>query len=113
VYKSPQRRRPHDRQLQRAAVVVGHGRCHHCPLHPPPWLFGLTGVPYGVGGGFAATTMPFLARKAGISVGDIGWYGTALLFPPIIQFLYAPIVDIGPPNPVMKPAAHGTKHCQR
>jgi len=65
-------------------------------LHPPPWLFGLTGVPYGVGGGFAATTMPFLARKAGISVGDIGWYGTALLFPPIVQFLYAPIVDIGP-----------------
>jgi PAT family beta-lactamase induction signal transducer AmpG len=66
------------------------------PLHPPPWLFGITGIPYGVGGGFAATTMPFLARKAGISVGDIGWYGTALLFPPIVQFLYAPIVDLGP-----------------
>ena len=65
-------------------------------LHPPPWLFGLVGIPYGVGGGFAATTMPFLARKAGISVGDIGWYGSALLFPPIVQFLYAPIVDIGP-----------------
>ena len=64
--------------------------------HPPPWLFGLVGIPYGVGGGFAATTMPFLARKAGISVSDIGWYGTALLFPPIVQFLYAPIVDIGP-----------------
>src|SRR3954471_5890986 len=66
------------------------------PHHPPPWLFGLTGVPYGIGGGFAATTMPFFARKAGFSVGDIGWYGTALLFPPIVQFLYAPIVDLGP-----------------
>jgi MFS family permease len=64
--------------------------------HPPPWLFGITGIPYGVGGGFAAVTMPFLARKSGISVGDIGWYGTALLFPPIVQFLYAPIVDLGP-----------------
>ena len=66
------------------------------PLHPPPWLFGLTGVPYGVGGGFVATTLPFFARKAGISVEDIGWYGTALFFPPVVQFLYAPIVDIGP-----------------
>lgn len=66
------------------------------PSHPPPWLFALTGVPYGVAPGFAATTMPFLARKAGISVGDIGWYGTALLFPPVVQFLYAPVVDIGP-----------------
>ncbi len=64
--------------------------------HPPPWLFGVTGVPYGVCGGFVATTMPLFARKAGISVEDIGWYGTALFFPPVIQFLYAPIVDIGP-----------------
>lgn len=66
------------------------------PKHPPPWLFGLTAVPYGVSGGFVAGTMPFLARKAGISVGDIGWYGAALLVPPIVQFLYAPVVDIGP-----------------
>ncbi len=70
------------------------------PKHPPPWLFGITGIPYGIGGGFAATTMPFLARKAGISVGDIGWYGTALLFPPVVQFLYAPIVDVGPKRQV-------------
>jgi MFS transporter, PAT family, beta-lactamase induction signal transducer AmpG len=70
------------------------------PKHPPPWLFGITGIPYGVGGGFAAVTMPFLARKADISVGDIGWYGTALLIPPVVQFLYAPIVDIGPKRKV-------------
>ncbi len=66
------------------------------PRHPPPWLFGLTGVPYGVSGGFIATTMPYLTRKAGISVEDIGWFGTAMMIPPAIQFLYAPIVDIGP-----------------
>ena len=66
------------------------------PPHPPPWLFGVTGVPYGVCGGFVATTMPFLARRAGISVENIGWYGAALFFPPVVQFLYAPIVDLGP-----------------
>jgi MFS family permease len=64
--------------------------------HPPPWLFGITGIPYGVGGSFAAVTMPFFARKAGFTMSEIGWYGTALLFPPIVQFLYAPIVDVGP-----------------
>jgi MFS family permease len=64
--------------------------------HPPPWLFGITGIPYGVGGSFAAVTMPFFARKANFTMGEIGWYGTALLFPPIVQFLYAPIVDVGP-----------------
>ncbi len=64
--------------------------------HPPPWLFGITGIPYGVGGSFAAVTMPFFARKAHFTMGEIGWYGTALLFPPIVQFMYAPIVDIGP-----------------
>lgn len=66
------------------------------PKHPPPWLFGITGIPYGVCGGFVATTMPFFARKAGISVESIGWYGMALMFPPVVQFLYAPLVDIGP-----------------
>jgi MFS family permease len=66
------------------------------PKHPPPWLFGITGIPYGVGGSFAAVTMPFFARNAHFSMSDIGWYGTALLFPPIVQFMYAPIVDVGP-----------------
>lgn len=66
------------------------------PAHPAPWLFMLTGMPYGIVGGFVATTMPFFTRKAGISVETIGWYGTALMLPPVLQFLYAPIIDIGP-----------------
>lgn len=66
------------------------------PRHAPPWLFGVTGIAYGIPGGFVATTMPFFTRQAGISVENIGWYGTALMFPPVIQFLYAPIIDIGP-----------------
>ncbi len=64
--------------------------------HPPPWLFGITGVPYGIVGGFCGTTMPFLTRKSGIDVGTMGWFGFAVMIPPMLQFLYAPIIDIGP-----------------
>src|SRR5262244_2785481 len=64
--------------------------------HPPPWLFGVALIPYGVVGSFAGTVMPYLTRRAGIDVESIGWYGALLLFPPMVQFLYAPIVDVGP-----------------
>lgn len=66
------------------------------PRTPPPWLFGLTAVPYGVSAGFVASTMPFFTRKAGISVENIGWYGAALYIPAALAFLYTPLVDIGP-----------------
>ena len=64
--------------------------------HPPPWLFGISGIPYGVVGSFAGTVMPYLTSKAKIDVESIGWYGGLLLVPPMLQFLYAPIVDVGP-----------------
>jgi PAT family beta-lactamase induction signal transducer AmpG len=64
--------------------------------HPPPWLFVVTGMPYGVVGSFAGSVMPYMTSQAGIDVGSIGWYGALLLVPPMLQFLYAPIVDIGP-----------------
>lgn len=63
---------------------------------PPPWLFVLTGMPYGVAASFASTVMPYLARRAGLEIDAIGWYGALLLVPPMLQFLYAPIVDLGP-----------------
>ena len=66
------------------------------PKSPPPWLFALTGMPYGVVGSFASAVMPYLTRHAGIDVGDIGWYVTLLFVPPMLQFLYTPIVDFGP-----------------
>jgi MFS family permease len=66
------------------------------PKHPPPWLFALTGMPYGVVGSFSTIVMPFVARNAGISVGDIGWFVTLLFVPPMLQFLYTPIIDFGP-----------------
>ena len=66
------------------------------PKHPPPWLFGVVGIPYGVGGSFAGIVMPFLAHRAGFAIDDIGWFVVLLFVPPMIQFLYAPIVDVGP-----------------
>ena len=66
------------------------------PKHPPPWLFGIVGIPYGVGGSFVGVVMPFLASRAKIDLDMIGWFVTLLFVPPMIQFLYAPLVDIGP-----------------
>lgn len=66
------------------------------PKHPHPWLFALTGMPYGVVGSFSSAVMTYLTREAGVDVGNIGWYFTLLMVPTFVQFLYAPIVDIGP-----------------
>src|SRR6202142_3145994 len=53
-------------------------------------------MPYGVVGSFSAQVMPYLAQHANIKLDKIGWYNAVLLFPPMGEFLYAPIVDIGP-----------------
>jgi MFS family permease len=74
-----------------ATASAGHRRSH-----PPPWLFGIVGIPYGVGGSFVGQVMPFLAAGAGLKISTIGWFSTLLFVPPMIQFLYAPLVDIGP-----------------
>lgn len=63
---------------------------------PPPWIFALTYVPYGVVGSFSGQVMPYLTRRADIEVDSIGWFGSLLLVPAFLQFLYAPVVDVGP-----------------
>lgn len=63
---------------------------------PAPILFLFAGLPYGVAGAFATQVMPYLASDANISIDDIGWYEALLLIPPMVQFLYAPVIDIGP-----------------
>jgi MFS transporter, PAT family, beta-lactamase induction signal transducer AmpG len=63
---------------------------------PPPWLFILTGTPYGVVGSFIGVVMPNLTQAAKIELGSIGWFSTLLFVPSILVFLYAPIIDIGP-----------------
>src|SRR5690242_6193472 len=66
------------------------------PRHAPPWMFGITAIPYGMVGSFVAVILPFMMRKSGISVENIGWFGFAAMIPTTLQFLYAPLVDIGP-----------------
>jgi MFS transporter, PAT family, beta-lactamase induction signal transducer AmpG len=56
----------------------------------------LTCVPYGVSGIYTGTVMPYLASEAKIDVETIGWFTTLLFVPTWLQFLYAPIVDVGP-----------------
>jgi len=66
------------------------------PAHSPPWLFGLPYLGYGIPAGFAGIAMPYLARtRAGVEMDSIGWFTFLTLFPPIVQFMYAPIVDVG------------------
>ncbi|HEY3801082.1 MAG TPA: MFS transporter [Kofleriaceae bacterium] len=63
---------------------------------PHPWLFALTGIPYGVGGAFTAQMMPSFAEDAGYHLDKIGWFTTLLFVPTWMQFLYTPVLDLGP-----------------
>lgn len=66
------------------------------PRRTRPWIFALTGMPYGVVGSFTGVVMPYLASRAGIELSDIGWFVTLLFVPTFFQFIYAPVVDFGP-----------------
>jgi MFS family permease len=79
-----------------SSIAAGESANNKSVKHPPPWLFVLTGMPYGVPASFAGSVMPYVTANVGIQVDAIGWYGTLLLVPPIVQFLYAPIIDVGP-----------------
>lgn len=61
----------------------------------PPWIFGITCIPYGVAASFSMITMPKLLRDVGLDVGDIGWLSAVALLPAVFQFLFAPIIDLG------------------
>ncbi len=63
---------------------------------PHPWLFALTGIPYGVGSAFVAQVMPSFADDAGYKIDKIGWFTTLLFVPTWLQFLYTPVIDLGP-----------------
>ena len=67
---------------------------------PPPWLFAVTALPYGVQGGFIAITMPYLLRDAGLPVDRIAGISAVALAPAIWYFLWAPMVS----NAVTEPS---------
>jgi len=63
--------------------------------HPPPWLFGITNIPFGVAGGYTSVAMPFILSKAGVPMSVIGGVSAAALIPLSWQFLWAPLLDVG------------------
>ncbi len=65
------------------------------PPHPPPWLFGLSNVPFGVAGGYTSVAMPFILSRAGVPMSTIGGLSAAVLVPLSWQFLWAPLLDVG------------------
>jgi len=63
---------------------------------PPPWIFGLCCIPFGVGAMFCGVALPKLLRDAGVPVEKIAGYAALVLAPAAWQFLWAPIIDLGP-----------------
>src|SRR5579859_4655778 len=67
--------------------------------HSPPWMFAFPYLAYGVVGGFSGIAMPYLVRtRAHVEMDSIGWFAFVTMLPPILQFLYAPIVDVKLPR---------------
>ena len=62
---------------------------------PPPWVFGLSNIPFGVAGGYTSVAMPFILKQAGVPMSIIGGISAAALVPLSWQFLWAPILDVG------------------
>jgi len=61
---------------------------------PTPWVFGLLVLPLGVYVGYFSTALPFLLSRSGVPVEEIARIGSLLYVPPILMFLWTPIVDV-------------------
>jgi len=61
---------------------------------PPPYLFGITNLPFGVANAYAAVAMPFILRKAGVPVETIATLGAIALIPSAYQLFWAPVLDL-------------------
>jgi PAT family beta-lactamase induction signal transducer AmpG len=61
---------------------------------PTPWVFSLLILPLGIYAGFIWTALPFLLSKAGVPLEQISRIAALLQLPPILMFLWTPIVDV-------------------
>ena len=61
---------------------------------PAPWLFGLLILPLGIYVGFIWTALPLLLSQAGLTIGQIARINAILQIPPILLFLWTPVVDV-------------------
>lgn len=64
-------------------------------MKSPPWIFGITNIPYGVSGTYAGVAVPFLLRKAGLPIEQIAAVGAIAFLPAAYQLFWAPIIDLG------------------
>lgn len=65
------------------------------PRYTPPWVFGITNIPFGVAGNFAGIAVPFVLRKAGLPLEQIAIVGALALLPAAYQLFWAPVLDVG------------------
>src|SRR5690348_7940239 len=63
--------------------------------YAPPWIFGLTNLPFGVAGTYAGVAMPYLLRQAGVPVEKIAALAALVFLPAAYQLFWAPILDLG------------------
>jgi MFS family permease len=62
---------------------------------PPPWLFVLMPLPFGIFSGYIQTALPWLLRHMGYPVDSIGAIVALILSPMAFAFLYSPLADFG------------------
>lgn len=61
---------------------------------PAPWAFGVLILPLGMFIGFIWTALPFLLSKTGVPVEGISRIAAILQIPPLLMFLWTPVVDV-------------------
>jgi MFS transporter, PAT family, beta-lactamase induction signal transducer AmpG len=81
------------------ANPLDHPGSHHSDFSkvrawPAPWVFGVLILPLGMYIGFIWTALPFLLSKAGIPVEGISRIAAILQIPPLLMFLWTPVVDV-------------------
>jgi MFS transporter, PAT family, beta-lactamase induction signal transducer AmpG len=62
---------------------------------PPPWIFLLMPLPFGIFSGYVQTALPWLLRRMGYSVNSIGAVVALILSPMAFAFLWGPLADFG------------------
>lgn len=63
--------------------------------YTPPWIFGLTNLPFGVAGTYSGVAMPFLLRQVGVPIDKIAALAALALLPAAYQLFWAPVLDLG------------------
>lgn len=63
--------------------------------HTPPWVFGITNIPYGVSGTYSGVAMPFILRSYDVPLETIAGIGALCLLPSAYQLFWAPVIDLG------------------